>query len=165
LRNTKLYQSQVRGPMDSPAHAGELVIDILGTMRVDDAYDKAATVKPVAMDLPLAALLEQLAATRHATFPVIDSSNNLVGMVSLATLRSMLGEDMKSSGIVVGDAMEKLVTVAPGDTLSEALDRLLKSGYAELPVAFNGSVLGLIGHSEIVTAYNRELARRRQISN
>jgi len=162
LRNAKLYRSQVRGPIDSPAHAGELVIDILGTMRVRDAYDQSAMVKPVAMSLPLSSLLEQLAATRHATFPIVDSTGKLVGMVSLATLRAMLGEDTKSAGIVVGDAMEKLVTVSPDDTLSEALDRLLKSGYAELPVATDGSVLGLIGHSEIVAAYNRELARRRQ---
>lgn len=164
LRNTKLYQSQVRGPFDSPAHAGELVIDILGVMRVRDAYDKNSLVKPIAMNLPLSALLEQLAATRHATFPVADSTGKLVGMVSLATLRAMIGEDMAKS-IVVGDAMEKLVVVAPEDTLSEALDRLLKSGYAELPVANDGQLLGLIGHSEIVSAYNRELARRRQISN
>jgi CIC family chloride channel protein len=162
LRNTKLYRSQVRGPMDSPAHAGELAVDILGAMRVADAYDKTTVVTPVAMSLPLASLLDQLAATRHATFPVADASGKLVGMVSLATLRSMLDEDVAS--VVVGDAMERLVTVGPTDTLSEALDRLLKSGYAELPVATDGKVLGLIGHSEIVAAYNRELARRRQIN-
>jgi CIC family chloride channel protein len=163
LRNTALYKSQVKSPLDSPAHAGELAVDILAMLRVSDAYDRAAQVKPVPMSMPLDALLGELAATRHATFPVADASGNLVGMVSLATLRTMLDEQ-EHVGIVVGDAMERLVTVAPNDVLSEALDRLLKSGHAELPVVEPGrpGVVGLIGHSEIVAAYNRELVRRRQ---
>jgi CIC family chloride channel protein len=163
LRNTQLYRNQVRGPIDSPAHAGELVVDILGALRVSEAFDKSKPVEPVPMSMPLSQLLDQLAATRHATFPVADSSGKLVGVVSLATLRAMLGERMDSVGIVVGDAMERLVTVTPEDSLSEALDRLLKSGYVELPVADGGGkLIGLIGHSEIVGAYNRELVRRRQ---
>jgi CIC family chloride channel protein len=162
LRRTSLYEKQVRNPLESPAHAGELVIDVLATLRVSDAYDR----KPIALvpiSQPLSSLLDQLAATRHATFPVADSQGKLVGVVSLATLRTMLDEKQHTGSLVVGDAMERLVTVAPSDSLSAALDRLLKSGYDEVVVSDgNGAVLGLIGHSEIVAAYNRELARRRQ---
>jgi CIC family chloride channel protein len=162
LRDTKLYRNQVRSPVDSPAHAGELVVDILGTLRVSDAYDRALKVQPVAMSLPLSSLVDQLAATRHATFPVADASGGLAGLVSLATLRALLKEEMHA-GILVGDAMERLVMLRPEDRLSEALDRLLKSGYAELPITDErGQLLGLIGHSDIVAAYDRELVRRRQ---
>jgi CIC family chloride channel protein len=161
LRHTALYPHQAKSPLESPAHSGELAVDILGAMRVADAYERTE-VKPVAMNLPLPTLLNQLAATRHATFPVCDSDGHLVGMVSLATLRTLIGED-SIAPILVGDAMNKLSTVTPDDTLSETLDRLLQSGFVELPVIERDGekLLGLIGHSDIVAAYNRELARRR----
>jgi CIC family chloride channel protein len=159
LRHTTLYTHQAKSPLESPAHAGELAVDILATMRVTDAFEKTA-VEPVAMNLPLPTLLATLSATRHATFPVCDQSGALVGMVSLATLRGLIGEQ-HIAPILVGDAMDRLVTVTPIESLSETLDKLLKSGYAELPVLEEGKLVGLIGHSEIVSAYNRELGRRR----
>ncbi len=163
LRRTSLYEKQVRSPLESPAHAGELVIDILATLRVSDAFVKNREVALVPIGQPLATLLDTLAATRHATFPVADAAGKLVGMVSLATLRTLLDEKMHTREMVVGDAMERLVTVAPTDTLSQALDTLLSSGQAEVVVteAAQTEVLGLLGHSDIVAAYNKELARRR----
>lgn len=162
LRRTALYGNQVRHPSASPAHAGELAVDLLASLRVGEAYDRATRVLPVPIDQPLGALLAQVATTRHATFPVAGPDGRLVGMVSLATLRQLVGEDMNAP-LVVGDAMERLVTVTPNDPLSVALDRLLKSGQAELPVADEvGTFLGLIGHADVVLAYNRELARRKE---
>lgn len=158
LRHTTLYTFQAKSPLDSPAHAGELAVDLLASMRVQDAFEKTA-VEPVAMSLPLPTLLATLSATRHATFPVCDQSGALVGMVSLATLRGLIGEQ-HIAPILVGDAMDKLIAVSPSETLSETLDKLLKSGYSELPVIEDGKLVGLIGHSEIVSAYNRELGRR-----
>jgi chloride channel protein, CIC family len=163
-RRTSLYTKQFNSPVDSPAHAGELVVDLLASLRVENAYDHQRQVKAVQATTPLGELLTQVSSSRHATFPVCDAEGRLVGMVSLATLRGMLGEALDGAhAIVAGDAMEKLVTVAPEDSLSIALDRLLASGHAELPVAesLTGKLLGLVGHADIVSAYHRELARRR----
>jgi CIC family chloride channel protein len=165
-RRTKLYVRQVRNPLESPAHAGDLAIDVLASLRVADVCDPKARVKAVPRTMPLSHLLDQLADTHNATFPVSDENGQLVGMVSLATLRGVLDEEVTDHHrILVGDAMDRLVTVDPSDALSTALDRLLSSGYAELPVfdANDPSSFGLVGHPEIVNAYNRELARRRAL--
>src|SRR5262249_38207449 len=36
LRNTTLYSHQAKSPLESPAHSGELAVDILATMRVSE---------------------------------------------------------------------------------------------------------------------------------
>jgi CIC family chloride channel protein len=165
LRKTQLYHAQVRNHYESPVHADAMAVDVLGQIKVEQAYDKQARIKPVPATLPLTSLIGQVAATRHATFPVCDGEGKLIGMVSLATLRSLLNEEVGAPSILlVNDAMDRLVTVAATDSLSVALERLLKSGYSEIPVVDAGdpAQVGLIGYSDIVGAYNRELTRRKE---
>jgi CIC family chloride channel protein len=167
LRRTALYDKQVRSPLDSPAHAGELAVDVLAQLHVADVCDRRTAVEAVPMRLPLRKLLDQLAETRCAVFPVSDASGKIAGLVALATLRQLLSEELSGPQLLVGDATERLVSVTSDDPLSTALDRLLASGYPELPVIDPETpdrVIGLIGHSENVTAYTRELARRRAAS-
>ncbi len=166
LRHTSLYLKQVDNPLASPAHSRELAIDILASVPVGGALNRATQVVPVLASMPLRALLDQASDSKHAVFPVADPAGRLVGLVSFATLRTLLNEELAGARLLVSDAMERLVFVVPTDTLSTALDRLLESGLAELPVASEEeprTIVGLIGHSEIVAAYNRELAQRRRL--
>lgn len=160
-----IYPEQVPTRMDSAAHRGELMVDVLDELRVGAVLPAARGVASIRRDTPLPEILRVVARTRQHQFPVLDASGALVGIVSLGDLRQVI-HDARLGGLVVAHdlATEPAPAVKPDDTLLTALRVLSVNGLDEVPVvADDGSkvLVGFLGRDDITSAYERTMRAAR----
>ncbi len=163
-----IYESQVPSRVDSPAHQGEFLTDILEDILVKDAAELPVFVPHFPQEMPIQEALRRAAETRFHCFPVVDKKGNLRGFLYADDLRSILfsGEMGTLSPIlIVGDiAQERVPTLKPTDNLQKALSEFIKTGYEELPVVDEqGKCIGVLSRRDLMSAYDRELLRRRRL--
>ncbi len=166
-RRTTIYERQVEGRIDSPAHLGELVIDVLEGITVADLAEQGHRPTPVAEDMPLPQILQCIAQTDTAYFPVVDRDGRMTGIFSVNDIRRILDEDIPAGLVIARDiAVPRVVTVFPDEPLSDALRRLAGRGLEEIPVVDQedpGRVLFMLSRRAVLARYASELERRRGV--
>jgi CIC family chloride channel protein len=107
-----------------------------------------------------ALLADSAGAGRQELFPVLGADDVLVGMISLEDLTALAEEPQLQDGLVnAADLMRPPIVLREGDSLRVAYDRLMSTGFRELPVIDGaGHVIGLLNEVAIAHAYLR--ARR-----
>lgn len=163
LRRVSLYSKQPRSRFESPAHAGEESLDVLKRLRVHEVFRRQDIVTLRAK----AALSHVVDAVLAApdwqdSFPVLDDSGALRGIVSGDVLRAAMKDETPGSLIIAADVMLPVAHVSPDDDLHTALERFLGAELHELPVVENGKVVGLLDESHITRAYHEYLVRLRE---
>jgi CIC family chloride channel protein len=165
-RRWTLYEKQVPSPLESPAHRGDFLIDLLEGIKVSDVPLRLRQTVPESM--PLREILRLLPETRQNYFPVTDSNNRLVGIFSTDDVRSYLYDETIWQLAVARDVMtSKLVSVAPDDDLNTALRRFTELNLDELPVLAtndSGKLMGMLRRKDVITVYNRRLLDQKQAS-
>ncbi len=160
-----LYEEQVPTLIDSPAHLGDFVVDILAHVRVADVYRRDRPVDLIRDATPLEEVIRRVAHSRNSYFPVVDEHGALVGIFSLSDLRAVLEDDAVYEGIVAMDlATFPVLTVTPEDDLHTALRRMTQKNIDELPVVDPKEptrVIGMLRRKEVIAAYDQHLARLR----
>ncbi|MEX1024454.1 MAG: chloride channel protein [Planctomycetota bacterium] len=160
-RKWSLYESQVESPVDSPAHTGDFVVDVLERVRVRELLDGARRPTLVHADTTLRRALEIVSTSSGYYFPVVDDADQLVGIFSLTDVRRMFQETAIADLVIVRDFMvENVVTTRPDATLSEALEALNEHGLHELPVVAIDDprrVLAMLTRNNLGAAYHRRL--------
>lgn len=158
-----LYHCQVRNKGASPAHLHEFEVDVLEELRVSECM--VQDVKTIREDTPFRQIVDMLVSRSHSNFPVLSMEGALVGVLCLRDIREFTLESALADVAVAGDLMSsEVATVRPDDTLHEAM---YKVGFknVELLVVVKPDdpthVLGVLTRGNIVSAYNRELRRRR----
>jgi CIC family chloride channel protein len=161
-----LYESQVQGIVDSPAHAGEFVVDVLAGMRVKDLLDRFSKPTLVSESATLRKALDIVASSRSTYFPVVDRETRLVGIFGLTDIRRIFQEDDVADLVIVRDFMvEDVVTVTPEDSLNDALQRLNDRMIAQLPVVAADNprkVLGMLSRNNLGAAYHQKMRELRR---
>lgn len=156
-----IYDTQVTGVVDSPAHAGDFVVDVLARMRVADLMAEARPPQKIAQDTTLRRALDLVAQATGYYFPVVDGEGRLVGIFSLSDVRRIFQEMAVADLVIVRDFMvEAVVTVTPEDDLNGALQKLNEHGLHEIPVVDSGDprrVLAMLTRHNLGAAYNRRL--------
>ncbi len=109
---------------------------------------------------PLAELLAGLSSpTRQEVFPVI-AEGRVAGMVTLADLVLLAGEQGIGAAVVAADVMRPAPTVRPEDPLRVAFERMLANGVRELPVTDGaGQLQGFVDEISIAHASASAAAR------
>ncbi|MCE5273143.1 CBS domain-containing protein, partial [bacterium] len=126
---------------------------------VDQVYDR----KPdtVTEQMSLNQILGLLQSSRYSDLPVTDSQGRFLGMISFQDLRTILLESGLADLILARDVLrEDVLTVSPGDTLLEALNRFGLHDLDHLPVvdpSDRSRLLGLLTRSDVMARYNKEL--------
>jgi chloride channel protein, CIC family len=103
-------------------------------------------------------VMERLGRASRAEFPVVDADGRLVGMASVAELARAARElGRLGPALIASDLAEPTETVAPADTLLEAVRRMGVRGVGTLPVVDPGTerLLGTVDRGEILAAYAR----------
>jgi len=164
VRKWRLYPEQVPTRRDSPAHAGEYVLDVLEGLSVKDVL-LPGPVRMVERAMPLATLLREATAGQQVVFPVVGADGRPEGMVTLETVRAYHYDEALGHLVLLADCESAFVCLEPDDSLAVALERMARGHYQQLPVFEAkglGRPLGLISYDDLFQAYSRKLGLLRQ---
>jgi CIC family chloride channel protein len=165
-RRWTLYEKQVPSRLESPAHRGDFLVDLLEGIRVGDVPPRKRQTIPESM--LLRDILRLLPESRQNYFPVVDAGDRLVGIFSTDDVRAYLYNESIWHLAVARDIMTtNLVRVAPDDDLNTAMRRFVELNLDELPVVAaddSGKLLGMLRRKDAIAVYNRKLAERKQAS-
>ncbi|MBN2474748.1 MAG: chloride channel protein [Pirellulales bacterium] len=160
-----LYEEQVSSLIDSPAHLGDFVVDVLEGMKVSQVYDPSQRPTLIRENLPLPAVLMVVADAEDAYFPVVDDADEMVGIFSLHDIRSTLVSNGAGGLVLASDlARSPVSTVTPEDNLHTVLRLCTQKQIAEIPVVDPDNprrVLGMLSRGEVIAAYDRQMTALR----
>ena len=135
LRKNSIYTKQVPGRLESPAHLGDFVVDVLEGIRVADLAEQGRPPHPIPAHMNLSEILSQIADSEGAYYPVVDTEGNMVGIFSVNDIRRILTEDLPPELILASDiATSNVITTRPDETLTEVMRKLSSRGLEEIPV-------------------------------
>lgn len=133
--------------------------DILAGLHVSDAYE--STPQVIHEGAPVDELLAHLGDTNQTYFPVVDDSYGLVGVITVADIGQLARDDENLGPILLAsDVAQVSETVAPTDSLLEAIRKMGVRGAASIPVIdpHTNRLVGLISRSHILNIYERTVS-------
>lgn len=165
-RPWKLYSQQVPTRMESPAHRGDFLIDVLEGMQVADVYQPRTDLALIPEAATLDEIVHLIAETRQHYFPVIDQTQRVVGIFSADDVRSYLYDETLWKLANARDVMNpRVISVTPEDDLNTAIRCFVTVATDEIPVVDpedRGKLLGTLRHKDTIAAYNRRLMEFKQ---
>ena len=157
LEPDSLYSGWLRRRGEHLQHGADR--DVLAGLRVADAFDPAPQV--VGETAPLSQLLEHLGRGAYTDLPVVDEHRRLIGIIPLADLGRLASDRRdEASTLVASQVAIPAETVAPGDSLLDAIRRMGIRGVPSIPVVdrATGHLLGLVSRAHILALYERAVA-------
>lgn len=162
----RLYQNQPATRMESMAHRGDFIVDVLEGLQVADLYQKGRQVVLIPEGMTLDGIVHRLAYTHQHYFPVVDADQKMVGIFSDDDVRAYLYDDTLWNLAVARDIMvDHFLYLTPDDDLNTALRRFTSHNLDELPVLDPerpGVLLGMLRRKETIAAYNQRLMELKQ---
>jgi arabinose-5-phosphate isomerase len=119
-------------------------------LRVSDLY--ADNEKPrVLVSQSLKEVIVEMTQKRLGITAVVDSENNLLGIITDGDLRRMLEKNTAIDKVSAGDIMTKnYKSIGPDELAVDALDMLRKNEISQLAVTDNGIYLGIIHLHDLI---------------
>jgi CIC family chloride channel protein len=164
MRHTSIYENQVSDRFRSPAHVGDLTINVLEEMKVADVFRPSA-VECVSPAAGFESVRDMVLASRDATVPVVSPEGRLIGLVTADQLRPVMDDRQLDRFVVAGDIAAPPASVLPDDDLYRAHELFRASGCPQIPVLDeqgSGTIVGMLDYRDMMLAYGRELKRRRE---
>ncbi len=166
-RRFNLYEKQVPTRMDSRAHRGDFIVDVLEGLQVQDIFRHDPRLVVISEGMTLDDIVHGLAYTNQHYFPVVDSEGKMIGIFSDEDVRAYLYDDTLWKLVNAEDVMiSNFIAVAPQDNLNTALKRFTSMNLDELPVIDPeqpGKLLGMLRRKETIDAYNRRLVELKRV--
>jgi len=160
-RRWKLYSKQVPTRLESPAHRGDFLVDILEGLTVREVYDRTRSILRIPESMPLHQIVHALSTTKQHYFPVVNNEDEMVGIFSGDDIRRYLYDETIWQLATASDVMNgKVVSVTPDDDLNVAMRAFTSVAIDELPVVDpenRRKLLGTLRHKETIAFYNRRL--------
>src|SRR5262249_34946003 len=132
----------------------------LSSLRVADFMTTPSSYATFDLDTPAPAM--SLALTNHReqiTFPVVDASGAIVGVVGAPAISFVAAESDLHSLTVAADLMHAVASVSPSDHLDKVAELLVGTDQRELLVlAPDGRIAGFIHESIVTRAHLAALA-------
>jgi CIC family chloride channel protein len=156
-RRWTIYEEQVPTPIDSPAHQGDFVVDVLEQLTVGEVGVRTLGIETVPASTPFRDLIHLVARSTETLFPVVDREGRLTGIFTLRDLRiALVGSDWGPLVLADDIAHRPVLTVTPEDNLHTALRRMTELNIDELPVVEPkdpSHLLGLLSRRQLTLAY------------
>ena len=85
---------------------------------------------------------------------------HLTGILSVREIRGVIFEESILDLLILRDLVLPPVSVAPDDSLSEALIKLLETGFGRIPIEDKEiGVIGMLGMDDLLARYQQEIQR------
>jgi len=165
MRGVSIYEAQVPTRIDSPAHIGELQLDVLEKLTVREVLDEEQELITVTPGTPFAEIIEIVATTEQHAFPVVDAEGLVVGLFSVTDVRRMMASPDVWSVLVASDLSVGVASMAYlelDDDLHSAVRRFTAFRHENLPVLSGpppSEVVGLLEYHRVLEAYDSEIHR------
>jgi len=163
-----LYDRQVPTRLESPAHRGDFLIDVLEGITVNDVYRRDRTLDTIPEAMPLSSIVKMLSRTHQHYFPVVNDSGSMVGIFSTDDVRRYLYDETIWTLADAADVMTSpFISVDPADDLNVAMKKFTSLNLDELPVLSKqepGKLLGMLRRKESIASYNQQLLKRQQLA-
>jgi len=157
-----IYSQQVKNHAESQAHRGEFIVNLLKEIPVTVAYAKSDAVTRIENSMPLERILPLFAHKDEDCFPVVSPDGEITGLLSMSTLRAVIGEEETAGLIVAEDIKTAYECLKPDQSLHDALGLFLRTKYSSLPVvdsADKNKILGFLSYHNLITAYDNALVK------
>ena len=158
-RRWGLNDEQVRSSLESPAHAGDVVVHLLELGRVREVMRRPW---PEAVS-PETTLREMVGLAKPGSQPVfaVVDRGHLQGLISVADLKNIMDEPGVSDVIIAADMMTPAPrTVHPDDDLYYALTLMARDNQIVLPVVTrfrDGEFLGMLTRADVYETVRADL--------
>jgi len=161
-RRWTLYEEQVPGMVDSPAHMGDFIVDVLEQIRVKEVMQTDRPIDFVPEATPLPQILRLASHSQNTYFPVVDAERKLVGIFSLRDLRGAMTDETAGALVVATDlATQNVFTVKPDDDLHTAMRWFTRENIDEIPVVDPDDarqIIAMLSRKNVIAAYNEQMA-------
>ncbi len=158
-----IFENQVKARVDSPAHAGEFMMDILQTIKVENLNHLIKDVRCVNQDMPFSEFKKIFQTTKQHYFPVMDDKGAFSGIFSSTDIREVIFTSHLEELVVMKDIMiSDLITTTPSEDLNTVLHKLTQKNIDALPVVKeddSSAFLGLIYRRDIIAHYNYHVTK------
>ncbi|MCP3875869.1 MAG: chloride channel protein [Desulfobacteraceae bacterium] len=158
-----IFENQVKSRIDSPAHAGEFMMDILQTLKVKNLRHLVKEVRCVNEDMPFVEFKKIFSSTKQHYFPVINSIGDFSGIFSSNDVREVIFTPHIEQLVVMKDIMiSDLIYTTPDEDLNTTLLKLTQKNIDALPVVDEedfGQLIGLIYRRDIISFYNDHIKK------
>lgn len=160
-----IFENQVKSRIDSPAHAGEFMMDILQTIKVGNLRHLIKDVRCVNEDMPFSEFKKIFSSTKQHYFPVMNSSGKFSGIFSSTDIREVIFTVHLEELVVMKDIMiSDLIYTTLSEDLNTTLLKLTQKNIDALPVVEEtdmGQLIGLIYRRDIISFYNDHVKKIR----
>ena len=165
-RRWTIYEEQVNSPIESPAHQGDFVVDVLERLKVSQVNVRSNNIEIVPESADFDEILRRVANSTETLFPVTDGEGKLSGIFSLRDVRlALLGTHVGSLVLAADFATRTVRTVTLRDDLHTALKRMTELNLDEIPVVSDEDpteLIGLLGRKELVSTYTSQIEALRK---
>jgi CIC family chloride channel protein len=167
-RGVSIYEAQVPGRVDSPAHIGEFQIDVLERLTVGQVMEPDQRVVSVHPGASFEAVLEIVGEADQEAYPVVDEHGIIEGMFSINDVRRVMATPEVWPLLVASDlgvTAHGMAYLEPDDDLHTALQRFTVFKREILPVVDGqppAPVIGVLRHHQVMEAYDSEIHRLRE---
>ncbi len=163
LGKTSLYEKQVPMRINSPAHMGDYVFDVLEILSVKDAIPKDRKVDIIPEGMHFKDVLKNIIDSHQEDFPVVDKNNNLIGIISMTDLRAAMADDSLYKLLVAKDlAVTDIITVNTEDSIKTALEIMASLDIREIPVVKKDDptkVISMVSRKDILRVYQEKTSK------
>jgi CIC family chloride channel protein len=158
-----IYEKQVKSKIDSPAHAGVFLLDIMQAIKVKDLMHLVKEVTLVPQAMPFSEFKKLFSGTKQHYFPVMDKNDRLVGIFSSTDIRGVLFSSEIEHLVVMKDiCTTSIIVTTPSEDLNTVLQKFTLKNIDSLPVVQEGDhgiLLGLLDRRELNAFYNRQIQK------
>jgi CIC family chloride channel protein len=161
-----IFHNQVRSRVESPAHAGEFMMDILQTIKVEDLMGLVKSAIHVNEDMPFSKFKQLFSKTKQHYFPVVDRHSRFCGIFSSTDIREIIFARHIEDLVVMRDIMvTDIIVTTVSEDLNTVLQKLTIKNIDALPVVKeddHGVLLGILYRRDVISHYNHYIKTMRK---
>ena len=128
---------------------------LLKHLRVADAMGPKPETIPEATTFDR--IVRRLMLSEQHDLPVVDAHGRVTGAVSFSDVREFLRDEGLDQLLLARDCAREVTTLAPNDTLLEALHTFDQHPLHEIPVLAEGRPVGSLRRDDVLSTYRRAL--------